>query len=193
MLDESTAFSPEAEDQELTGSSEQDLPFWLLPPLAASTFMLLPHALRVLRDSPAGTTGFKRLISCYLLSVWSLLLTFLLLYCRSDHLSQLPSLPPLFLHLRLSFRLVERPVMCGPLPRWQPVQRGDTLDVVVLPGSVFSGSWTVGKEPASPDTPLGPQTVLTERQEWRRHPPTSGALAPSSQGLPVRRGTSSAS
>lgn len=61
MLDESTAFSPEAEDQELTGSSEQDLPFWLLPPLAADTFMLLPHALRVLRDSPAGTTGFKQL------------------------------------------------------------------------------------------------------------------------------------
>lgn len=61
MLDESAAFSPEAEDPELPGSSEQDLPFWLLPPLAAITFMLLPHALRVLRDSPAGTTGFTRL------------------------------------------------------------------------------------------------------------------------------------
>lgn len=58
MLDEPTAFSKEAED---TGSSEQDLPFWLLPPLAAIMFVLLPHALRVLRDSPAGTTGFKRL------------------------------------------------------------------------------------------------------------------------------------
>lgn len=57
MLDDSVAVSP---DQELTGSPEQDLHIWLLPPLDASMLMLLPHALRVLRDSPAGTTGFKQ-------------------------------------------------------------------------------------------------------------------------------------
>lgn len=46
----------EREGQELNVAPELGLPVWVLPPLAPSGFVLLPHALLVLIDNPANIT-----------------------------------------------------------------------------------------------------------------------------------------
>lgn len=100
-----------------------------------------------------------------LLRLW---LTLCVLESVSDHLPDPPLLLPLFLLFSRSLALlVEGAVLLGGLPRGEPVQRGDTGHVVVLPCTVLLIAWGVGKEPAPSDAPACPQTIL-EREGGRR-------------------------
>lgn len=145
----------ETEGQELR--AELRLLVW--PPLAPPGFRELPQALLLLRDRPGSSTDVSTKPGCHNLSFICFPLTLLLLQLVSEHLPELPLLPPLLL-LLCSLTALLSPVLVGRRPRCEPVQRGDTGDVVVLPGSIFFLCWDVREEPASPGAPCCPQTVL---------------------------------
>lgn len=92
-------------------------------------------------------------------------LTLLLLKFVPDHLPDTSLLPPLFLLCSPCMLLVEGPVLLRCLPGREPVQRGDTGHIVVLPRSKLFLCWSIRKEPASPDAPACPETVLRVASE----------------------------